>query len=83
MQNVVWEGTAPPGGFGIDSRISAATPRAPAALRESSLPQAILKLHRSSSLDYRARHKLLVNGYLYVSEVFGDSFDNLHLNPKQ
>ena len=46
----------PPGGFEIDSRIGAATPRVPAASNEDSRPQDILKLHRPSSLDYRARH---------------------------
>ena len=45
---------APPRGFGIDSRIGAAAPRAPAA---------ILKFHRLSSLDYRVRHKLPVIPY--------------------
>ena len=47
---------APPEGFEIDSRIGAAAPRAPAASKEISCPQAILKLHSPSSLDYRARH---------------------------
>ena len=51
---------APPGGFGIDSRIDAAAPRAPAASMEDSCPQAILKFHRLSSLDYRVRHELPV-----------------------
>ena len=35
----------PLGGFGIDPRISAAAPRAPAASREYYRPQAILKFH--------------------------------------
>ena len=52
---------APPEGFEIDSRIGAAAPRAPAASKEDSRPQAILKFHRPSSLDYRARHRLPVN----------------------
>ena len=53
---------APPGGreFGIDSRIGAASTRAPAASMEDSRPQAILKFHRLSSLDYRVRHELPV-----------------------
>ena len=50
----------PPRGFGIDPRLGAATLRAPAASKEDYCPQAILKLHRSSSLDYRVRHKLPV-----------------------
>ena len=45
----------------INARLGAATLRAPAASREDSRPQAILKLHRSGSLDYKARHGLQVN----------------------
>ena len=44
----------------IDPRLGAAALRAPAASREDSRPQAILKLHRPSSLDYRARQGLPV-----------------------
>ena len=44
----------------INPRLGAATLRAPAASREASLPQAILKFHRPSSLDYKAHHGLLV-----------------------
>ena len=40
----------------IDPRLGAAALRAPAASMVDSRPQAILKLHRPSSLDYRARH---------------------------
>ena len=47
-------------GFRIDPLLSAVTLRAPAASREDSRPQAILKFHCSSSLDYRARHGLPV-----------------------
>ena len=52
--------TLPPGpirtpkGFGIDPRLGAAALRAPAASRKDYRPQAILRLHRPSSLDYRA-----------------------------
>ena len=53
--------THTPGGFGIDPRLGAAALRAPAASREDSCPQAILKFYRPSSLDYRARHGLPVN----------------------
>ena len=53
--------TLPPGGFGIDPRIGAAALRAQAASKEDSRPQAILKFHHTSSLDYKARHGLLVN----------------------
>ena len=37
---------------------NAATIGAPAILLKDSRPQANLKLHRPSSLDYRARHRL-------------------------
>ena len=52
----------------IDPRLGAAALRAPAASREDYLPQAILKLHRPSSLDYRARHGPLVI-YAYIVEL--------------
>ena len=45
----------------IDPRLGAAALGAPAASREDSRPQAILKLLRPSSLDYRARHGLPVS----------------------
>ena len=41
--------------------IGAAALRAPAASTEDSRPQAILKFHRLSSLDYRVRHELPVH----------------------
>ena len=53
--------TRTPRGFGIDPRLGAAALRAPAASREDFHPQAILKLHRPSSLDYRARHRLQID----------------------
>ena len=53
--------TRTPRGVGIDSRLGVVALRAPAASRENSRPQAILKLHRPSSLDYRARHGPPVN----------------------
>ena len=58
--------TPPPGstcttrGFGIDPRLDAAIPRALAASREDSHPQAIHKFHRLNSLDYRVLHGLPV-----------------------
>ena len=63
---------APQGGFGIDSRIGAAAPRAPAASREDSRPQAILKFHCPSSWDFRACHGVPVNlvGIFVVSWIF-------------
>ena len=45
---------APQEGFGIDLRLGAAALMAPAASKEDSRPQAILKFHCSSCLDYRA-----------------------------
>ena len=47
---------APPEGFEIDSRIGAATPRAPTVSKEDSRPQAILKFHPPSSLDCKGCH---------------------------
>ena len=51
---------APPEGFGI-VRLGAAALRAPAASKVDYRPQAILKLHRPSSLDYRVPHELPVS----------------------
>ena len=48
--------TAPTGGFGIDPSLGAAALRDPAASKGDSCPQAILRFHRPSSLDYSARH---------------------------
>ena len=55
--------TPPPGPnlsgrFGINPRQSVAALRAPAASKEDSCLQAILKFHRTSSLDCRVRHEL-------------------------
>ena len=49
---------SPHKGSDIDQGISADTTGAPAILLEDSRPQAILKFHHPSSLDYRARHGL-------------------------
>ena len=59
---------APPGGFGNDSRIGAAAPRAPAASKENSRPQAILKFQPRNSFDYRVRYEpqlsiMILNSY--------------------
>ena len=43
-------------GIGIDPCLGAVTTTAPAVSKRDSCPQAILKFHRPSSLDYRARH---------------------------
>ena len=60
---------APPGFFWIDTRLGTAALRARAASNNSH-PQAIFKFHRPSSLDYRARHRLLVQ----VHTVFDTHF---------
>ena len=52
--------------FDIDSRIGAAAKRIPAASKEDSRPQAILKFHPPSSLYYRACHGLPVALYVYI-----------------
>ena len=61
--------------FGSDHGLSADATGAPAILLEDSRPQAILKFHRPSSLDYRARHGLPVIGFLiwipYLGSLFG------------
>ena len=61
---------APPEGFEIDSRIGAAAPRAPTVSKVDSRPQAILKFHRLSSLDYRVRHELPVQKSVMDKEIF-------------
>ena len=49
--------TCAPMGFGIDSRIGAAAPRAPATSREDSCTQAILKFQSRNCFDYRVYYK--------------------------
>ena len=63
---------APPGGFGIDSRIGAAAPRAPAASREDSHPQAILKLQPRNSFDYRVRYVPQLSSLLWISSTINN-----------
>ena len=49
----------------IDPRLGAAALRAPAASREDSRPQAILKLQPRNSFDYRVRYEpQLILGYV-------------------
>ena len=45
----------------IDLRLGAAALRAPAASREDSRPQAILKLQPRNSFDYRVRYEPQLN----------------------
>ena len=49
---------------------NAATIGAPAILLKDSRPQAILKLHRPSSLDYSARHGRPVDTHVYSGSGF-------------
>ena len=51
--------------FGIDSRIGAAASRAPAASREDSCPQAILKFQPRNSFDYMVRYEPQL-GYIFL-----------------
>ena len=64
---------APPGGFGNNPRIGVATTRAPAASREDSYPQAILKFHCPFSMDYRARYGLPVAAHLSIIDFHGQT----------
>ena len=64
-------GTYPMGAGGeIDLRLDVVTTRVTAASRVDSLPQAILRFHDSSSLDYRARHGLLKPIRLQLALVY-------------
>ena len=63
----------PPGEFEIDFRTGLATTRAPEASKEDSHPQAILKFHRPSSLNYRAQHGLPVRDICIWQTKFGFS----------
>ena len=63
--------TRTPRGIGIDPRLGAVSLRAPPVSREDSRPQAILKFHCPSSLDYRARHGPPVTWVPYLSPLFG------------
>ena len=62
--------TRTPRGFGIDPRLGAAALRVPAASREDSHTQAFLKFHHTSSLDYKARHGLLVDVWPIYESIF-------------
>ena len=54
----------------IDPRLGAAALRAPAASREDSRPQAILKLQPRNSFDYRVRYEpQLIMHYLFSRKV--------------
>ena len=58
---------APPRGFVIDPKLGAAALRAPVASKKDYRPQAILKLHCTSTLDYRVSHDLPTFGFLQVA----------------
>ena len=60
--NLVWQegpydNHTAPGGFGIDPRIDVAATRVPAASKEDSHPQAILKFQPRYSFDYRVHYE--------------------------
>ena len=54
----------------IDPRLGATTLRAPAASREDSRPQAILKFQPRNSFDYRVRHEPQVKAQGTVDTIF-------------
>ena len=61
----------PSGGLGIDHRLGAAALRAPAASREDSRPQAILKLQPRNSFNYRVRYEPQLNcTYIFDPQNF-------------
>ena len=53
----------------IDPRLGAAALRAPAASREDSRPQAILKLQPRNSFDYRVRYEPQLTDIIYGRTV--------------
>ena len=54
-------------GIGINPELNAVTTMAPAASKDDSNLQGILKFHRTSSLGYRVHHLLPVNYFLIKS----------------
>ena len=62
----------------IDPRLGAAALRAPAASREDSRPQAILKLQPRNSFDYRVRYEPQLDisrlSYLLMSPGYVQNF---------
>ena len=61
-----------PEGIEIDSRIGVSASRAKASSKEDSRPQAILKFHRPSNMDYIALHGLPVRPARYTYTVRKD-----------
>ena len=53
----------------IDPRLGAAALRAPAASREDSRPQAILKLQPRNSFDYRVRYEPQLPVLIYACMI--------------
>ena len=63
--------TRTPREVGIDPRLCAATLRAPAASKEDSRPQAILKFQPRNCFDYRVRYEpLLLDRKKYVENIY-------------
>ena len=58
----------------IDPRLGAAALRAPAASREDSRPQAILKLQPRNSFDYRVRYEPQLSVCLFQPRNFPASW---------
>ena len=69
--------TCTPRRFEIYPRIGEITTRAPAASREDSCSQAILKFHHPSSLDYRARHGLPAHQITIIPTSYIVSYNNI------
>ena len=63
----------------INPRLGAAKLRAPAASREDSRPQAILKLQPCNSFDYRVRYEQQLTTYLDVSFVLSNTLFEFRL----
>ena len=73
----------------IDPRLGAAALRAPAASRENSRPQAILKVQPRNSFDYRVHYKPQLSAVMVFQELFErkliaplDCSDNLQVKQK-
>ena len=80
--NSVWQGSlwqphrpydqpAPPGWCRIDPGPDAATSRVPAASREDSRPQAILKFQPCNSFNYRVRYEPQLHIQIYFKMLTG------------
>ena len=64
-------------GVGIDPRLGAAILRAPAASKEDSRPQTILKFQPCNCFDYRVRYEPQIGPIENFPEASGVSFHSL------